>query len=179
MEQWKDIKGYEGLYQVSSHGNVRNLATGRILKQRSNGNGYIRIELWKDKKGRKYYMHRLVADTFLEKPEGCNEVNHKDLNPTNNHIDNLEWVTASENTRHAIRNNALVAWGNKACPIVAVRIEDGKQFDFETISQAERVIGTRHITDVLKGKRRQAKGYVFAYKEGGDADVHTENSTAK
>lgn len=176
MEQWKDIEGYEGLYQVSNYGNVMNLTTGRILKHRSNGNGYIRIELWKDKNGKKYYMHRLVASAFLERPEGCTEVNHKDLDPSNNHADNLEWVTSSENTMHAIRNDVLVAWGNKHRSITATRIADGKIFEFETISQAERVIGTRHITDVLKGKRRQAKGYVFAYKEGGDADVHTENS---
>lgn len=176
MEIWKAITGYEGIYEVSTHGNVRNLTSGKLLKHRNNGNGYIRIELWKDHKGRKFYVHRLVADAFLDRPQGCTEVNHKDLNRSNNVISNLEWVTPSENTKHAMRNDALVAWGNKAKAIIAIRISDGKSFDFETISEAERIIGSRHITDVLKGKRRQAKGYVFAYKEGGDADVHTENS---
>lgn len=178
MEKWKDIKGYEGLYQVSTLGNVRNVMTEKTLKHRNNGNGYIRIELWKNHVGTKYYVHRLVADAFIEKPEGCSEVNHKDLNPSNNNVDNLEWVTSSENTMHAIRNNALVAWGNKARAITATRIADGKQLEFETIRQAERCLGTRHITDVLKGKRKQAKGYTFAYKEGGDANVRRFNTKA-
>lgn len=168
MEQWKDINGYEGLYQVSDCGNVRNLITGRVLKQRSNGNGYIRIELWKNQRGRKFYMHRLVAEAFLRRPSNCTEVNHKDLDRANNHVSNLEWVTSSENTRHAVRNDALHAWGNKAKPIIATCVTDGTFVEYETISQAERALGTRHITDVLKGKRRQAKGYTFVYKEGGD-----------
>ena len=176
MEQWKDISGYEGIYEVSNHGDVRNIVSGRTLCHRNNGNGYVRIELWKDHKGRKFYVHRLVAEAFIPKPEGCTEVNHKDLNRANNAVSNLEWVTSSENTRHAIRNDALIAWGNKARTVIATRIADGKQFEFETISQAERAIGSRHITDVLKGKRKQAKGYAFAYKEGGDVHVHTENS---
>lgn len=179
MEEWKDIRGYEGFYQVSTFGNVKNVVTGKTLKQRSNGNGYIRIELRKNKQGKKYYMHRLVAESFIERPKDCTEVNHKDLNPANNCVDNLEWVTSSENTKHAIRNGALKAWGNRPKAIIATRIEDGKQTEYETINQAERAIGSRHITDVLKGKRRQAKGYVFAYKEGGDVDVRLNDSKAK
>lgn len=176
MEQWKDIKGYESLYQISTKGNVKNIQTGKVLKQRSNGNGYIRIELWKNKKGKKYYAHRLVAEAFIERPEGCTEVNHKDLNPSNNSVENLEWVTSSGNTIHAIKHGALLAWGNRAKPIIATRLVDGKTIHFDTISQAEREIGSRHISDVLKGKRRQAKGFTFAYKEGGDADDRTYNS---
>lgn len=175
MEKWKDIKGYEGLYQVSTNGDVRNLLTGKTLKRRSNGNGYIRIELWKNHKGKKHYIHRLVAETFIPNPEGMPEVNHKDLNRSNNTVSNLEWVTSSLNTIHAVDNKALNAWGNEVRPIIAKSIDGQKTLQFRSISEAERVLGSRHITDVLKGKRKQAKGYTFAYKEGGDADVRLEN----
>lgn len=170
MERWKAINGYEGIYEVSNKGDVRNIATGKLLKRRSNGNGYVRIELWKNHKGKKYYMHRLVAEAFIPNPDGKTEVNHKDLDTSNNAVENLEWVSSSENTIHAIDNKALKAWGNEAMPIIARRLDSGCTIQFRSISEAERVLGTRHITDVLKGKRRQAKGYTFAYKEGGDAE---------
>ena len=176
MERWKDISGYEGIYQVSTHGNVRNLMTGKTLKQRNNGNGYIRIELWKNHKGRKFYVHRLVAEAFIPNHEHKTEVNHKDLNPSNNDVNNLEWVSPSGNRVHAVDNRALMAWGNEVRPIIARSFDGKRTIAFRSISEAERAIGSRHITDVLKGKRKQAKGYTFAYKEGGDADVHTENS---
>lgn len=166
MEKWKAVEGYEGLYEISDNGNVRNVVTNKVLSQRGNGNGYIRIELWKDGKGCKFYVHRLVANAFIDNPNGKPEVNHIDGNRGNNKVDNLEWVTSSENTRHAIRNRQLIAWNNEPKAIVATSIKNGETITFETISQAERELGTRHIVDVLKGRRKQAKGYVFEYRKG-------------
>lgn len=170
MEEWRDVVGYEGIYAVSSDGRIKNVVTDRILSPQSNGVGYLKVELWKYHKGKKYYIHRLVAEAFIPNPHGKEEVNHIDSNPNNNAISNLEWVSSSENTKHAVYKGKLSAWGNKAKPIEAREIDTGRIIRFATISEAERAIGSKHITNVLKGKRHQCKGYEFRYLEkGGDA----------
>jgi hypothetical protein len=114
-EIWKDIPGYEGLYQVSSFGNVRSLnyrRTGKkqILKQRINDKGYYRIDLFKNNIKKQYGAHQLVMMAFENHtPNGVGiVVNHKDNNPLNNHKDNLEIVsTRYNNTCHKVnyKNN--------------------------------------------------------------------------
>jgi hypothetical protein len=99
MEQWKDIKNYEGLYEISSIGNVKR--GDRYLKPRFSHNGYYRIGLCKNSKQKWFQVHRLVAEAFIENPENKNQVNHKDGNKINNDINNLEWMTNSENIKHA------------------------------------------------------------------------------
>ena len=174
MEVWKDIKGYEGIYAISNYGRVKNIATDKILSPVNNSKGYYKVELRKEKIGKRYYIHRMVAEAFLPNPNNKTEVNHRDSNPSNNHISNLEWVSSSENTKHAVYKGALCAWGNRAKPIEAINIESGIVSRFATISEAERTFNTRHITDVLKGKRHQCKGYTFRYIEGGDACANFE-----
>lgn len=115
-EIWKDIEGYEGLYQVSNYGRVKSfdqfinqknnskaLRKGRILKQSKNKDGYLRLRLVKNKKGKTFFVHRLVAKTFISNPRKLNEVNHKDGNKENNNADNLEWCNRSENISHAYK----------------------------------------------------------------------------
>lgn len=174
MEIWKDVKGYEGLYIVSNHGRVKSFMSNKLLNLQDNGAGYLRVELWKDKTGKKTYVHRMVAEAFLPNPLHKKEVNHKDSNPRNNAVENLEWVSSSENSRHAVYKGALDAWGNSAKPIEAINIESGAVLKFATISEAEKALGSRHITDVLKGKRNQCKGYTFRYIKGGDACANFE-----
>jgi len=111
MEKWKDIKGYEGLYQVSNLGNVKSLDRiiwnghtkhlhkGRIMKPK--GNRYKDVILCKEGKSKKYYVHRLVAIEFISNTENKPQVNHINGIKEDNRIDNLEWVTASENGKHA------------------------------------------------------------------------------
>lgn len=108
-EIWKDIEGYEGLYQVSNLGRVRSLdrkvwnytKKGRILKPHSNGHSYQNVSLHKENKTEKHlYIHILVAKAFLPNPDNKTEVNHKDFNKLNNRVDNLEWVTRDENKQH-------------------------------------------------------------------------------
>lgn len=109
MEQWKDIPGFEDFYLASSFGRIMSIAPGRaktrgrILSPRSDGkdNGYLTVCLYKGGKKYNKKVHRLVAETFLENVGEKKEVNHKDGNKRNNRLDNLEWVTAKENTRHA------------------------------------------------------------------------------
>ena len=179
MEVWKQIEGYDGLYAVSNYGRVKSFVTNKLLSPQNNGSGYFKVELWKNKRGRKLYIHRLVATAFLPNPNLKTEINHKDSNPANNHVSNLEWVSSSENTKHAVYKHALNAWGNPAKPIEAISIDGGEVIKFATISEAERTIGSRHITDVLKGKRNQCKGYTFRYLEGGDARVDFEYITTQ
>lgn len=102
MEIWKDIKGYEGYYQISSMGKVKNLNTGKILIGDKNRIGYRRVTLYTPIQKR-FFVHRLVAFHFVEGYCEGLVVNHKDGNKTNNSAENLEWVTKSENDLHAFK----------------------------------------------------------------------------
>lgn len=170
MEYWKRIHGYD--YSVSNEGNVRNETTGRISAGRKSGNGYRKVSFYKNNEivGTEY-VHRLVASAFLQKGKEETEVNHIDGNKENNRIENLEWVTSSGNTEHAVATGAFLPWGKARKPIFATNIENGESLFFKSIGEAERVIGTRHISHVLNGTRRHAKGYTFRYAQGGDANA--------
>lgn len=116
-ETWKDIKGYEGLYQVSNLGNVKSvnhyasngkcliLYKGKLLKPWFDGKKhYLQVTLSKDNVKKKYLIHRLVAETFINNTQNLPEVNHKNGCKTDNKVNNLEWVTSKENKAHAIKN---------------------------------------------------------------------------
>lgn len=124
--EWKSISGYEGMYSVSSEGVVKSLdrtiivtvwgktfpkkLNGKVLKQMNDKHGsigYMYVFLCKDGKLQRYYVHRLVASAFLENAENKPTVNHIDGNSINNNVDNLEWATFSENTKHAHDNNLI------------------------------------------------------------------------
>lgn len=105
MEEWRDVVGYEGVYEVSSFGNVRRVDLGHhstkegLKSQRTDPNGYKQVDLWNGS-GRTHRVHRLVAKAFIPNPKKKRTVNHKDGDKTNNHVDNLEWATYSENNQH-------------------------------------------------------------------------------
>lgn len=103
-EEWKDIKGYEH-YMVSNMGNVYSKIKGIILKPGDNGRGYMFVNLHKNKTAKSFYIHRLVGDAFIKQVDGKPQINHKDCNKKNNHVENLEWVDNRENTDHAVNNN--------------------------------------------------------------------------
>jgi hypothetical protein len=115
MEQWKDIKGYEGLYKISSHGRVKSLKFNkkRILKFCYAGDGrYLKVILFNNGKLKGFRIHRLVAETFISNFENKLEVNHKDGNAFNNNVSNLEWVTHKENihhSRHISKSGAVIS----------------------------------------------------------------------
>ena len=112
MEEWRDIEGYEGLYQVSNYGRVksleRNVTTGfgdrhikeKIIILNQLPNGYLYYCLSKNNKKKGFYIHRLVAETFIPNPNNLPEVNHKDEDKTNNCIENLEWCDRSYNINY-------------------------------------------------------------------------------
>lgn len=103
--KWKDIKNYEGLYQISKEGEVKSLITNKILKPKIHHSGYYHLTLVKNKSNKNKLVHRLVAETFIPNPNNKPNVNHKDGDKTNYNIDNLEWVTRSENLLHSFSNN--------------------------------------------------------------------------
>ena len=185
MEKWKPVAGTYGLLEVSSEGRVRsNMRDGRILKPSMDAKGYLRLHVTIKRKRYAFKVHRMVAEAFIFNPDNKPQVNHIDGNKTNNAVSNLEWVTNKDNVRHAWKNGlcenvyraSLKENESRKRPVIATKIDDGSVMEFGSIADAERSLGTRHITDVLKGKRKQAKGFTFAYKEGGDADVRLKNS---
>lgn len=109
-EIWKDIKDYEGLYQVSNYGRVRNTSRGNIRSPYLCEKRYYRIILYKNNKTKKPRVHRLVAQAFIPNPDNKAEVNHKDFNKVNNHIDNLEWTTGEENVSHYMQSDRYKIW---------------------------------------------------------------------
>lgn len=101
QEIWKDIEGFEGKYQVSTWGNVRNAIKGNILTPYVNEKGYLKVGLAMGGKAHKKRINRLVAQAFIPNPYGLPQVNHKDGNKQNNSITNLEWTTNELNQKHS------------------------------------------------------------------------------
>lgn len=112
MEIWKDIKDYEGLYQISNLGRVRSLertmhkrkCENKILTLTSDRNGYLRVGLCSNGKRINAYVHRLVAQAFIPNYDNLPMVNHKDENKQNNCVDNLEWITNLNNLNYGLHN---------------------------------------------------------------------------
>ena len=106
MEIFKKIEGYNGVYEISSHGNVisNNFGKRKILKQSIMTSGYKMVVLKKDSKQKSLSIHRLVAIYFLSNTDNLPQVNHKDGNKLNNELSNLEWCTRSQNIQHMYDN---------------------------------------------------------------------------
>lgn len=182
-EIWKDIAGYEGLYQVSNLGRVKSLkrlhTKERIISQEVNHRGYARVNLWKENKQKKFSVHRLVAEAFIENPEGKPQVNHIDEDKLNNTAKNLEWCTQVENHRHGTINEriskALTNNIYKSKPVNAFDDNGNLIFSFPSIYEASRQMGvsSTSITNCIKGRNRAKRccGYVWKFAKGGEVDA--------
>lgn len=172
-EEWRKIDGTHGMIEVSTLGRVRSLLSPAktVLKLQTDKKGYqrVRVTICGEKMG--FKVHREVAKAFIPNPDNKPQVNHIDGNKANNTVDNLEWVTNQENARHAIATGLFdaVALGAKKAndakkrPIVGFDPYTGKGYEFESVSAAERWFRSRHITAVLKGRRKHVNGWTFAY----------------
>jgi hypothetical protein len=118
MEFWKDIKGYEGHYQVSNLGRVKSLKNNKelIMSNVKSTFGYLRVKLSKNGKIKGFPVHRLVGLNFLDLINGKNEINHIDGDKRNNFLTNLEWCNRSENIRHADKTGLRVMLKGKINP---------------------------------------------------------------
>ena len=106
-EEWEWIKGYEGKYLISTKGRIKSFTSqknGELLVQIPNQKGYLEVKLIKGGKPIKYKVHRLVGETFIPNPKGLETINHKDLNKRNNTLENLEWLSHSDNIKHYLKN---------------------------------------------------------------------------
>lgn len=154
-EIWKDIDGYEGLYQISDKRRIKSLdyrRTGeeRVLKTRKNEKGYLHVILYKDRKPKSYRVHRLVAQNFIPNPENYPEVNHIDEDKTNNAVNNLEWCDRSYNVnyRHGTEKSAK----SKNKPVIC--LETGEIFSSGIEAQEKTGIFSTSITRCAKHRKR-------------------------
>jgi hypothetical protein len=179
---WAEIKGYEGLYQVSSFGIVRSLpriikqgsrvvrVNGKTLTQCNDGRGYRIVVLSKNGVHKSIRVHRLVADAFLSNPENKSEVNHIDGNKENNKVSNLEWATRSENMAHAFMTGLAKLPPAQEFKKVAQYTRSGMLLNiFDSIKGAGKHTGTdmSDICNCCRGNRKTAGGFIWQYAEEG------------
>lgn len=175
QEIWKDIQGYEGLYQVSNLGRVRSLDRviqykngskhlhkGNILPQRKRrrNSNYLSVSLYKNDIGKTCVVHRFVAIAFIPNPENKPQVNHKDENPENNCVENLEWVTSYENMHY----NNLTERRTKPLgkPVNAYNKQGELIYSFESIGEAEKHGFNRYaISANINGRTKTSGGYIW------------------
>lgn len=169
-EIWKDIIDYEGIYQVSSSGKVKNLKTNRILKP--SNRLYSDVDLSKNGEYHRQAIHRLVALHFIPNPNPkvLTEVNHKDGNKKNNCIENLEWVTTKQNKMHSIEVLNHHPFGKEARKVLKIDLSNGKVIEeYSSLSDAARGIGTiaarSSITNVCQGYQNSAYGFKWQYAD--------------
>lgn len=175
--EWRQISGYEGYYNISNCGCVRSLdrtlknkngtlftlrgKNMKITKQKGrNNDGYSVVNLRRDGMSYVALVHILVAKAFLDNPYHLPTVNHKDGNKNNNHVENLEWVSFSDNNIHALKNNLRKPRGN---PIVQKDI-DGKILGvFKSESEASRMtrVGLGSISHCINGRSKTSGGYIW------------------
>lgn len=129
---WKDIQGFEGLYEVSNFGNVRSLKYGKIkyLKPADDGNGYYFVNLSKNGIVKNFKIHRLVANAFIPNPNNLPQINHKDEDKTNNKANNLEWCNNQYNTRYSNSKQVMGISENGRKTILLGAVNDGNLLGF-------------------------------------------------
>lgn len=179
-EEWRDVSGYEGKYQVSNLGRVKSLERAvrdtspykiaeKLKKPTLDKKGYSQVMLWKNGKYKRFFVHRLVATAFIPNTQQMPVVNHKDCNPKNNHVDNLEWCSQSHNIQHANNMGHHTGPKQNGKDSIAVIQYDKKMNvirEYPSMAEAERVTGISNtsISRCCNGLYQQAGGYIWKKK---------------
>ena len=156
----KDIKGYEGLYAITSCGKVWSYKRNKFLKARDNGHGYVRVVLTdRNGKTKDHFIHRLVAEAYIPNPDNLPEVNHKNEERAKNNVQNLEWCTRQYNNSYGSRASKFV----KAVGKKVVCLETG--IAYESASAAGRALGINSsgISRAARQPNYTIKGYHWAF----------------
>lgn len=183
-EIWKTIDGYED-YQVSNYGRVKSLNYNKtkqeqILKQTTNNNGYQLVVLYKYGKPKTFSVHRLVANAFIDNSNNLPQVNHKDENPSNNHVENLEWCDCKYNINYGTRNEkASKALSGENCylfgklgkdnpkakQVIQLTLENEvvRKWDSMMDIQREFTYNIGNISACCNNKRKSANGYKWQF----------------
>ena len=162
---WKQIINATN-YEVSDDGQVRNSLSGKILKGRLSKSGYLQvsIKMLDTQKFQNQYIHRLVAEYFIPNEDNKREVNHKDGNKINNNVENLEWVTPSENQIHRQKILGKNKTSNRR--IGQFDTQDNFIQSFDSIVDAVKAMNRTsrvNIDSVLQGRRKTAYGFIWRY----------------
>lgn len=155
MTNWFPIRDYEGLYEVSSEGEIRNVRTKRILKPAIKHNGYKEVVLRKNDKSFTHSVHRLVAIAYIPNPKGLPCVKHKDEDKLNCDKDNLEWCTYSYNNEYSAHQRT------KKATLIS---PEGMVVKIDNIAKFSKSHGlsSGNLCNVINGKLRQTKGWRLA-----------------
>ena len=164
-EIWKDIEGYEDLYQVSNMGRVKSLTRNIILKNQIVRNGYEGVVLSVNNIRKGYYIHRLVATAFIPNPDNLPQVNHRDENPSNNRVDNLEWCDGKYNINYGtcIAKRAR----SKSKKVLQFKPDGTFIKEWKSTMDVQINLGFCHsyISECCRGKYAYAYGYIWKYKK--------------
>lgn len=166
-EKLKDIRGYEGLYKISTTGDVYSLHKRGFcglykMKTEEDICGYYRVSLCKDGKHTRKRVSRLVAEAFIPNPENKEIVNHIDFDRKNNNVENLEWCTQKENVLHSTQEGRYNL--NRARAVFCVT-DAGEIIKYESLAEAKRRTGARNISRAAKKNGKKAGGYFWFYTE--------------
>lgn len=181
-----DIKGYEGLYQISNLGRIKSLWFGKekILKGGKDKDGYLKVILSREGKHKTYSVHRLVAEAFIPNTNNHPQVNHKNEDKTDNCVDNLEWCTQKYNVNYGTcqqrraKNTDYKAIGRKNAEKLLNRKDQSKTVlqytkegefirKWETLRECGRNgFKISNISSCCQGKRKTHKGFIWKYKNG-------------
>lgn len=171
-KEWKEIKGYEGHYLISSSGDVislnyRRTNKAKMLVWKVNNKGYAWVELCKNGIKEQKLIHRIVAETFIDNPKGYKIINHKDENPLNNNVDNLEWCNNSYNALYSMNLHPDRTHKGKNMELVIIQLDrEGnivKEWENARTIFLETGMSDYSITEVCRGNRHTAYGYLWRY----------------
>jgi hypothetical protein len=189
MEIWKPVNGFEEFYEVSNYGRVRSkdrlkkvpfnrvgIQKGKLLKMSINSKGYLRVRLNLNANSKSYFVHRLVAQAFIDNPNNLPVINHKDFNPLNNNVENLEWTTLLGNMQYSAvrgRFKKTTQWREKAKKwldekmaksVIGTNIKTGETIIFKALNDCKNMgFQPSCVSNCCNGKRMKHKGYIWRF----------------